>query len=65
MTTEQPEPLPPPENLRQTLEALLLVAETPPTVRTLARVTGASSDAVESALAEIEADDTGGNLQPA
>ena len=60
MTTEDSAPLPPPENLRLTLEALLLVAESPPTVRMLARVTGVSVDAVESALAEMEADDTGG-----
>jgi segregation and condensation protein B len=43
-----------------TLEALLLVAETPPTIRTLARVTGAPTSAVETIIAEMEADDSGG-----
>ena len=56
MTTEQPDSLRPPENLRLTVEALLLVAESPPTVRTLARVTGVSMDAVESVLHELETD---------
>lgn len=51
---------PPPENLRMTLEALLLVAEVPPTVRTLARATGVSADEVESALAQFEADESRG-----
>ncbi len=60
MTTDRSDPLPPPENLRLTIEALLLVAESPPTVRTLARVTGVSVDAVESVLRELEADDTRG-----
>ena len=60
MTTEQPDSLRPPENLRLTVEALLLVAESPPTVRTLARVTGVSVDAVESILQELEADDSRG-----
>ena len=50
----------PPENLRLTLEALLLVAESPPTVRMLARATGASPDEVESTLAEIDADESRG-----
>ena len=56
MTTEQTDSLRPPENLRLTVEALLLVAESPPTVRTLARVTGVSMDAVESVLQELETD---------
>ena len=56
MTTEQTDSLRPPENLRLTVEALLLVAESPPTVRTLARVTGVSMDAVESVLHELETD---------
>ena len=60
MTTDRSDPLPPPGNLRLTIEALLLVAESPPTVRTLARVTGVSVDAVESVLRELEADDTRG-----
>ena len=53
-------PLPPPDDLRMTLEALLLVAESPPTIRTLARVTGVSAGAVEAALAEIEANEASG-----
>ena len=60
MTTGQPDSLQPPENLRLTVEALLLVAESPPTVRTLARVTGVSMDAVESVLQELETDDSRG-----
>ena len=60
MTTEQPDSLHPPENLRLTVEALLLVAESPPTVRTLARVTGVSVDAIESVLQELETDDSRG-----
>ncbi len=60
MTTDRSDPLPPPENLRLTIEALLLVAESPPTVRTLARVTVVSVDAVESVLRELEADNTRG-----
>ena len=60
MTDDASEPLAPPENLRLTLEALLLVAEIPPTIRSLARVTGVSPDAVESALAQIEADHSRG-----
>ena len=60
MTTEQPDSLQPPENLRLTVEALLLVAESPPTVRTLARVTGVSADAIESVLQELETDDSRG-----
>ncbi len=60
MTTDRSDPLPPPENLRLTIEALLLVAESPPTVRTLARVTVVSMDAVESVLRELEADNTRG-----
>ena len=54
------EQAPPPENLRMTLEALLLVAEAPPTIRTLARAMGVSTDEVGSALAAMEADDSGG-----
>ena len=60
MTTEEPVPLPRPENLRLTLEALLLVAETPPTPRTLARVTGASLDAIEATLSKMEAEQSSG-----
>ncbi len=60
MTTDRSDPLPPPENLRLTIEALLLIAESPPTVRTLARVTVVSVDAVESVLRELEADNTRG-----
>ena len=60
MTTDRSDPLPPPENLRLTIEALLLVAESPPTVRALARVTVVSVDAVESVLRELEADNTRG-----
>ena len=60
MTIEDSTPLPPPENLRLTLEALLLVAETPPTMRMLARVTGASLEAVESTLTEMESDESSG-----
>ena len=56
MTTGDPASLPPPDNLRLTLESLLLVAESPPTVRTLARVTGVSDASVQSTLAEMEAD---------
>ena len=55
MTSERPAP-PPPADLRQTIEALLLVAESPPTVRLLAQVTGVTTGKVESALSEIEAD---------
>ena len=60
MTAEDPAPLPPPQNLRLTLEALLLVAESPPSVRSLARVTGVSADTVESMLKEMEADESRG-----
>lgn len=56
MTTDAPEPLPPPDNLQQTIEALLLVAETPPSVRMLARVTNVTDSQVEAVLREIEAD---------
>ena len=56
MTTDAPEPLPPPENLLQTIEALLLVAESPPTVRTLARVANVADAQVEDVLSELEAD---------
>ena len=44
-----------PDDLPLVLEALLLVAEQPPTVQLLARVCGVSSDAVEEALAELSA----------
>lgn len=44
-----------PEDLPLVLEALLLVAEQPPTVQLLARVCGVSPDAVEEALAELGA----------
>ncbi len=56
MTTDPTEPLPPPENLHQTIEALLLVAETPPSPRTLARVTSVTEAQVEAVLDEIESD---------
>ena len=42
------------------LESLLLVAEEPPTVQMLARVTGVSADAVEQALDQISADESRG-----
>ena len=60
MTSEESAPLPPPEHLRLTLEALLLVAESPPTTRMLARVTSVSVDAVEATLREMEADQSSG-----
>ena len=60
MNSEESPLLPPPENLRLTLESLLLVAESPPTARMLARVMNVSVSAVESALAQIEADESGG-----
>ena len=60
MTTDESASLPPPDNLRLTLEALLLVAETPPSMRTLARVTGVSDASVQSVIAEMEADQSGG-----
>ena len=44
-----------PDDLPLVLEALLLVAEQPPTTQLLARVCGVSSDAVEEALAELGA----------
>ena len=53
-------PLPPPADLRLTLEALLLVAESPPTVRTLARVTSAAEAEIEAALQELESDSSRG-----
>ena len=49
-----------PENLAMVLEALLLVAEQPPTIPLLARVTGVSPDAVEQALAEMSGDQNRG-----
>ena len=49
-----------PDDLPLVLEALLLVAEQPPTIQLLARVTGVSPDAVEQALAELSADRTRG-----
>ncbi len=60
MSVDEPASLPPPENLRLTLEALLLVAESPPSVRMLARVASVSIGEVESALAEIERDASSG-----
>ena len=60
MTAEPPAPLEPPEDLRMTIEALLLIAESPPTPRLLAQATGAAMPAVEAALAEIEADTSRG-----
>ena len=51
---------PRPENLPMVLESLLLVAEEPPTVQMLARVTGVSADAVEQALDQIAADESRG-----
>ncbi len=60
MSEKESAPIAPPENLRLTLEALLLVAESPPTVSTLARVTGVSRMAVEAALADLDADSCGG-----
>lgn len=60
MSTDPTAPLPPPADLRQTVEALLLVAESPPTLRALARVTGVPLKAVETALFEIEADESRG-----
>ena len=51
---------PRPENLPMVLESLLLVAEEPPTVQMLARVTGVSADAVEQALDQISADESRG-----
>lgn len=60
MTAEATPPLAPPENLRLTLEALLLVAETPPTIRQLAQVTGVSTNAVEAVLTELESDTSRG-----
>lgn len=56
MTTDAADSLPPPENLRLTIEALLLVAESPPTVRMLARVINVSAEQVEAALEAIESD---------
>ena len=60
MTTDAPDPLPPPENLSQTIEALLLVAETPPSVRTLASVTNVTESQIEAILGEFEADSNRG-----
>ncbi|MDE2744470.1 MAG: SMC-Scp complex subunit ScpB [Chloroflexota bacterium] len=60
MTTDESASLPPPDNLRLTLEALLLVAESPPSIRTLARVTGVSDATVRSAIDEMEADQSAG-----
>ncbi len=51
---------PRPENLPLVLESLLLVAEEPPTVQMLARVTGVAADAVEQALDQIAADESRG-----
>lgn len=60
MTSDEPAALPPPADLRLTLEALLLVAESPPSIRTLARVTGVSDALVQSVIQEMEADQSGG-----
>lgn len=60
MTIDEPTTLPPPTDLRLTLEALLLVAETPPSIRTLARVTGVSDAQVQSIIEEMEDDQSGG-----
>ncbi len=57
MTTETLEP---PEDLPMTIEALLLIAESPPTVRTLAQATGVAMPAVEAALADLEANNSRG-----
>lgn len=45
-----------PDDLPMVLEALLLVAEQPPTIQLLARVCGVSPDAVEEALGRIAAE---------
>ncbi len=45
-----------PDDLAMVLEALLLVAEQPPTIQLLARVCGVSPDAVEEALGRIAAE---------
>ena len=63
MTTEDPTtdvPLPPPGDLRLTIESLLLVAESPPTIRMLAQVTGVAVSEVEAALTDIDADTSRG-----
>ncbi len=63
MTTEDQStdvPLPPPRDLRLTIEALLLVAESPPTIRMLAQVTGVAVSEVEAALADVDADTSRG-----
>jgi len=46
----------PPVNLAAVIEALLLVAEEPPTIAALARASNSPADAVEAALDEINAD---------
>lgn len=46
----------PPGNLAAVIEALLLVAEEPPTIAALARASNSPADAVEAALDEINAD---------
>ena len=46
----------PPGNLAAVIEALLLVAEEPPTIAALARASSSPADAVEAALDEINAD---------
>ena len=60
MTADGPAPPSPPDDLRMTLEALLLVAETPPTARQLAQVTGVSTNDVEAVLTELESDSSRG-----
>lgn len=50
----------PPGNLAAVIEALLLVAEEPPTIAALARASNSPADAVEAALDEINADGSRG-----
>ena len=50
----------PPRKLAAVIEALLLVAEEPPTITALARAADAPADAVEAALDEINADESRG-----
>ena len=55
VTVQEPLPILPPAELAPLLEALLLVAPEPPTVRDLARGAEASDAQVEAALASLEA----------